>query len=438
MQAILRALSKSRRMLLSYSASGASLLVSAGAQLVTLAVLARFLGVEQFGFYAAITALTAVGVQIVGLGANESLVRRVAQDPSLFPTMLGHSLLLSLSTGAVLTGIGCVIIPWFLPVSDTPWQTLVATGLILTTQFILYKTIFLAGQSYIAHSRFGTANVLEIVFAVVRTGAAVLGCMLFGVSNVYEWAFWQFGAHIVVCVLAVVLIGRLGWPTWRIVRDEIKLGILFSTQFVFKAIRSNVDLVVLSAVAGAEIVGSYSIARRMLENSYMSIEALNRLIYPGAAARSVGGIHNNLQRTMRVFGATMGIAFTSALMVFLLSPILPLLFGEQYVSLVGFTRTVCWIVLPMAIYGTALEALGAARLQGARAAIWNTGNLLGALLAAAATYQFAIAGTFVANFVVEIAIAIAAWVVLLAYVKRHRHDAATAADRAAGVAPALG
>ena len=410
-------------MALSYSASGASLLASAAAQLVTFAILARFLGVEQFGLYAAITALTAVGVQIVGLGSNESLVRRVAQDPSMFPAMIGHSLILSLFSGAILIGIGLIVIPWAFPVSEVRSEALIASALILLTHFVLYKTIFFAGQSYIAHSRFATANILEVIFAVTRTGAAALGCVVFGVSSVYEWAFWQFAAHLIVTAIAIVLIGRLGWPEWRIVRDEVKIGILFSTQFVFRAIRSNVDLLVLSAVTGAEIVGSYSIARRMLENSYMSIEALNRLIYPGSAALSVGGIHNNLMRTLRVFAATIGIALSSALLVFLLAPILPLLFGEEYTSLVGFTQTLCWIVLPMAVYGTALEALGAAGLQGARAAIWNTGNVAGALLVATATYQFAVIGTFSAYFAIEIAIAIAAWVVLLGYVKRHRRNA---------------
>ena len=434
MRVIWQTLAKLWPMALSYSASGASLLAAAAAQLITFAILARFLGVEQFGLYAAITALTAVGVQIVGLGANESLVRRVAQDPAMFPAMIGHSLILSLSSGIVLIGIGLIVIPWAFPVSEVPSDALIASALILVTNFVLYKTIFFAGQSYIAHSRFATANILEVIFAFVRTGAAALGCVVFGVSSVYEWAFWQFGAHVLVTVLAVVLIGRLGWPEWRIVRDEIKLGILFSTQFVFRAIRSNVDLLVLSAVTGAEIVGSYSIARRMLENSYMSIEALNRLIYPGSAALSVGGIHNNLQRTLRVFAATIGIALASAFLVFLLAPVLPLLFGEEYVSLVGFTRTLCWIVLPMAVYGTALEALGAASLQGARAAIWNTGNLVGAVLVAGATYQFAVIGTFTAYFVIEIGIAIAAWVVLLGYVKRHRRAAepASPADPVAG------
>ena len=162
------------RLGLAYMASGGALLMSSAAQLLTFALLARHLGVEQFALYASITAVTNLGVQICGIGSQESLIRRVAQDRGMFPVMLGHSYLLSAATGVVLTLIGMVTIPVFFPTSETLLHTLITTFLILFTNLVLLKVISLSTQSFIAHSDFASANKLEVMFAIARTIAAVV------------------------------------------------------------------------------------------------------------------------------------------------------------------------------------------------------------------------------------------------------------------------
>lgn len=410
-------------MLMLYMGSGGSMLASSAAQLVTFAILARYLGVEQFGLYAIITAVTNVGVQLCGLGAQESLIRRVAQDPGMYPKMLGHAYVLSAASGIVLFLLGLAILPVVAPVSDDLATTVTAMALILASNLILLKIISLAAQSYIAHSRFATANRIEVMFAAVRTAAAVLGCLVFGVTSVAGWAWWHFAAYLVAAAVALMATRRLGWPQWTVVRDEIRIGLLFSTQFLFKALRGNADLLVLGGVASSEILGSYSITRRLVESSYLSIEALNRLIYPGSALIAVSGIHNAAGRIRQVLLAALFISLGTATAMFILSPLLPLIFGAEYVSLVWMTRALCWVVVLMAIYVVVLEVLGAAGLQGTRAAIVNTGNILGAGLVAFATWQWSIGGTLVSYYLVELGIAIAAWIVLLRKIRLHREAA---------------
>src|SRR5690606_39097776 len=120
-------------MLISYMGSGGALLASSAAQLLTFAILARYLGVEQFGLYAVITAITNVGVQLCGLGAQESLVRRVAQDRAMFPAMLGHAYILSAASGLALVALGMIILPLAAPVSADLATTLTASAVILVT-----------------------------------------------------------------------------------------------------------------------------------------------------------------------------------------------------------------------------------------------------------------------------------------------------------------
>lgn len=393
----------------SYIGSSGALLASSVALLLTFGLLARHLGHEQFALNATITALTNIGIQVCGLGSQESLVRRVAQEPGFYPDMLGHVHILNLVSGGVLVIVGMVAIPFFYPVSEQLFTTLFATALILVTNIILLKIIWLATNSYVAHSRFSVANRIEFLFAVLRMAAAVVSCLVFNITTVAEWAVWNFAAHAVVAVVALVAIRRLGRPKFRIVREEIPIGIMFASQFFFKAGRSNADILVLSAIAGSEIVGSYSIARRLTEASYMAVEALNRIVYPSYAAAALNGIGAVLGRAKQMLLLTTGIGIGSGLVVWIVTPWLPLLFGHEYVSLSWITRSLCWAVIPIAVSATAFEALGASSLQNIRARILNVSNIVGAGLVALAAYYASVFGVVIATYGLEILIAVLGW-----------------------------
>lgn len=103
-------------MVMSYAASGGSLIVSSAAQLATFAILARFLGVHEFSLFVAVTAISSIAVHLCGLGATECLVRRVARDHDMYPDMLGHNMILIAISGIALVVIGSIILPF----SSTP------------------------------------------------------------------------------------------------------------------------------------------------------------------------------------------------------------------------------------------------------------------------------------------------------------------------------
>ncbi|WP_342027666.1 lipopolysaccharide biosynthesis protein [Paramesorhizobium deserti] len=407
-------------MILSYAASSGSLVTANAAQLVTFAILARFFGADQFGVYVAFTAITSIAVHLCGLGANECLVRRVAQDHAIYPKMLGHNLILIAISSAVLITAGMIILPRWIELSPNPAVNLATILLMLVTNIVLVRLILLAEQIFIAHSRFADANKSVVGFAFARTGAAALACLGFGVSTVTQWAVWQFAAHVLVLLVYAWWLRKFGPPRYRIVRDEIRLGILFATPFIFRAVRQNVDLLMLGIVATPEVIGSYGVVRRITDSSYMTVDALNRLVYPGLARASTKGIHNVVDRSKKILIAGLGIGAVSAIAIFVLAPFLPILFGREYVSLESFSRILCWVVILVSMWAVATEALGAAGQHAFRAAILNTGNVLGAILIAFATWLAPPQGTFFSIYVIEGGIVIAAWIVLLRLARRSR------------------
>ena len=420
-------------MLMSYAASGGSLVISSAAQLLTFAILARFLGVHEFSLFVAITAISNIAVHMCGLGAMECLVRRVARDRAMYPVMLGHNLILTAASGVALVLIGAVLLPFFFTLSPDPATNVAVITLMLATNIVLVRVIVLAEQIFIAHSDFASANIVVVGFALARTAAAGLACLVFGVASIASWAIWQFVCHVLVALVCWRALRGLGRPEYRLVREELPLGLYFSVPFILRAVRQNADLLVLSLVATAEIVASYSVARRMLESSYLSVEALNRLVYPGSARATVEGLQHAMPRVRKVLVAATLISIAAAVAVFVLAPILPLLFGQGYVSLVSFVRILCWAVIPLAIWAVAMEALGASGHQPTRAAVMGLGSVLGAALAAVATWYAPPAGTFVSFYIIEIAMVAASWTALMRIVRRDR-ERATEQEPEAGMA----
>ncbi|PZR88206.1 MAG: sugar transporter [Stutzerimonas stutzeri] len=410
-------------MLMSYAASGGSLIISSAAQLLSFAILARFLGVHEFSLFVAITAISNIAVHMCGLGAMECLVRRVARDRTMYPVMLGHNMILTAASGLALVLIGAALLPFFFTLSSDPATNAAVITLMLVTNIVLVRVIVLAEQIFIAHSDFASANTVVVGFALARTIAAVLACLVFGVASVASFAIWQFVCHVLVAVICWRALRRLGRPEYRLVREELPLGLYFSVPFILRAVRQNADLLVLSLVATAEIVASYSVARRMLESSYLSVEALNRLVYPGSARATAEGLQHAMPRVRKVLVAATLISIAAAVAVFVLAPILPFLFGRDYVSLVSFVRILCWAVIPLAIWAVAVEALGASGHHPTRAAVMGLGSVFGAVLAAAATWYAPPTGTFVSFYVIEIAMVAAAWTALTRIVRRDRERA---------------
>lgn len=405
-------------MLLSYSASSASLLIANAAQLVTFAILARSFGAEEFGRYVAFIAITSIAVHLCGLGASECLVRRVPQDPVCFPRIFGHNLILTFVSGAVLVALGTAILPEFIRFGETTGSSVWTTFQLVLTNVVLVRLIMLGESIFLAHSRYAAANASVVGFAFIRTITAVLACLAFQVETVEGWATWQLAAHLFTLALYAYFAFRIGRPQYVIEKDEIRLGLLFATPFIFRAIRQNVDLLVLGFVAGAEVVGSYGVARRITDSSYMAIDALNRLVYPRLAVASMSGIHNAFRLTIRILGVAIALGLVAAVTITISASFMPLIFGPEYVSLPQFLRIMAWLIVFIAVWSIAVDLLGAAGQHSSRAWVLNLSNGIGAVLIGLAAWAWPPYGIFIAGYAIELSIVLAAWIVVKIHVSR--------------------
>ncbi|MCA6125693.1 lipopolysaccharide biosynthesis protein [Bradyrhizobium sp. WSM 1704] len=423
-QAVSRTISTATPMVVSYLLSSGSLAAASIAQLVTFAILARALGPAEFGLFVQISAATAIAAQICGLGGSDCLLRGVARDRARYAPLLGHNLLLIGLSGIVLVLGGVAAMEFWTRTASDPAIAVSTVALLLFSNIVLIRLILLVETVFLGLGEVRAASRSVIGFALARTATAALACFAFKASSLAEWAVWQFCGHLLYALVALAWLRPLGRPQLAILRAELRPGILFSSQFVVRALRSNVDLFVIGLFTPIETVGSYGVARRIMDSSYLSIDAFNRLIYPRFARASHDGLHLALPAAKRALVAALGLGVATFLAVFALAPELPLLFGREYHDLPFFVRCLSGTVILIGAWGVAIDLLGASGRQGARALILNSINLVGSGLIAAATWLAAPIGTFVALYAIEVLLVISTWLVLLRLSRRSRRDAA--------------
>lgn len=410
----------SRSALISYLLSSASLAAAALSQLATFAILARALGPAEFGLFVQISAVTAVAVQICGLGASDCLLRRVSRDPESYQSLLGHNLSLIALSGAVLVVGGVALLSSLGRMSlgfaaDAPTLALLLVG-----NVVLVRLILLVETAFLSLGRVHAANRAVVGFALARMATAALACLMARVSSLSEWALWQCGGNALCALVGAAWLAPLGRPRMTILCAELRAGLLFSSQFVVRAVRSNIDLLAIGLFTPIETVASYGVARRIMDSSYLAIDALNRLVYPRLARESRNGLHLALPMAQRTLLAALALGATTCLGLFMLAPALPALFGRDYQDLPFFVRCLSGAIVLVGAWAAALDLLGASGRQDARAWILNGANLLGSVLIAVATWAAAPIGAFLALYAIEGATAVAAWLVLLGLARRSR------------------
>ena len=417
-----------------YAGSTASLLASSAAQLVTFAILARGLGVEQFGVLMAVTAITNVAVQLCGVGGSETVVRCVARDPTCYASALGHSLVLLAGSGTILVLLLAASLPHFFALSLDPLVNAAALAVLIITNVVLVRWVVLVEQIYIARWEVTNANAVNVGFAFARTAAAALGCGWFGVSTVVEWAFWHGACHVIVAAACAFSLRRFGAPRWTILRGEVKLGAYFTTPFVFQALRQNADLLVLTALTSPQVVGAFSVARRVVDTSFLAVNALLRVAYPRLAVLAEAGLRETLSLGWKMLAAAVAIAAGMALALYLLAPLLAALFGKDFAVIADYLRVMCWAVVLVAVSAVAAEILGASGRHAIRAAIYNGGSIVGAASVAVLTFALLLPGTFIALYVIETVLAVVFWASLM-FLVRNEDGSSDALERRIGAQP---
>jgi O-antigen/teichoic acid export membrane protein len=396
-----------------YAASASTLLAGVVLQFVTFIALARMLGLDQFGTLMIILAVTNVAYFLCGLGAGDTIIRRVARDPSEYPRMLGHSLLIFFASSAVLM----LVVPALLLVylqAEAPYAAdFTAVTLIVFSTAVCFRFVTMTEHTFLAHSRFAAANFVNFGYNVSRALTAVVTGFVLQADTIAEWAMWSGAVHVALILVCIGMLSQFGAPKLYFDRREFRLGIHFTTPWFFYTLWQNADLFVLSLVVPHQVVGVYSAARKLMSGSQIAVTSLNRVLYPRLSVAGREGPRETLDLIRRYLVYILGFAVLASTVVFAAAPVVPFLFGAEFGDSIFYLQVFSWSLILIAAQRAAYEALGAADHHGARAATYNATLVVSSLVVAVGAYVWQVPGAIVGIYISEFAAAAVMWATLL-------------------------
>jgi O-antigen/teichoic acid export membrane protein len=346
-------------------------------QLLYFIVLARLMGITEYGKLAGAIALIAVASQYSSLGSGLVFLRHVSPDLTRFPRYWGYVILSTLCGGVVIVSAIVAASHWLLP-SMAP----------LTILFLAL------GDSFFAQITNGASRVFQTFERMQFTALSTLitnflrlltaSTLLFTVhhATVATWAIASSTVSLASSILAIIAVTKMfGSPRFSVslMRTHVREGLLFSSTISTSSVYNDIDKVVLVHYGMNAANGIYTAAYKAIDTAFMVVRSIHSAAFPRFCREGAKGISHSRAFAQRILKKTSLLSLAMGAGLFLVAPVLPLVIGHSFASSVVVLRWLCLIPIFRACHLSAGDALAGAGFQRYRfsyelgAAIFNLG-----------------------------------------------------------------
>lgn len=328
---------------------GVERIVRAATSFIVVVWIARTLGPELFGALNFAQSMVIGLVPLVTLGLNPILVRDLVQQPGQRDSLLASAVVLR-AAGAVMLLVAALVIAYLLTGHDPQIMWLV---LILGLGVFGYLADGI-DSDYQARMQNRAVVLIKLNGFVVCTLLKVL--LIFMAAGVEWFAVVMTFENLLIALMMWLAAKRSGqgfcWlPAARVMRSLLVQAAPLFAVALLSNLFGRVDQVLLGAIAGYEVLGSYAVAWKI-------IEALG--MFPYFAVAALAPVLSGLQRESQTlfesrYALATRILFWVAIVVcvllsLILPEVVPWAFGARYEDAVGPLRVLLW-TLPMMILG---------------------------------------------------------------------------------------
>lgn len=339
-----------------------------GIQVLYFVLIARSLGLENYGAFIGVTAFTAIIAPFAGWGSSQLLIKNVARDTSCYPTQWGNGLLATTGSGIVLSMLTWFASKWILP----PAIPSVLVIVLCISELILSPINDLAIASYQSVGKITRFSQVNVVMPLFRLIAA--GVLAFSIPEptALAWAYFYMTAAAASTAILVTTASReIGRPRFALqtLFVEFKEGLYFAINISAWTIYNDVDKTMLARLSSLDAAGIYGAAYRVISASFTPIRSLLLVIYPRFFQVGNHGILATLKFTASVLPRALGTAMLISLVTFAIAPLMPRLLGPQYWQAAEALRWLSLLPAIKTMHHLSADALTGANYQGLRSAI---------------------------------------------------------------------
>jgi O-antigen/teichoic acid export membrane protein len=304
-------------------------------------IIARCLGVRNYGAFIAVTALISAISPFVGLGCGNLLIKNVARDNSLLQAYWGNGLLMTVCTGLLLvtivTGLCGVLLPQNIP--------LIVVVLVGASDLIFVRVLDLAACAFQSREMLSHNAQLNVLISSTRL-IGIAGLALVAThSTVTAWSGIYLAGSLVASLISVCWITlKFGWPRLALhrIRGESVEGLHFSVGVAAQTIYNDIDKIMVARLASLEAAGIYAAAYRLIDVAFTPIRALLNAAYAGFFRHGAAGLLENVRYGRRLLLRSLAYPVFIFGLLLIAAPVVPLVLGRGFS---GATEALRWLSL---------------------------------------------------------------------------------------------
>lgn len=330
-------------------------------------IIARSLGVKQYGVFVSVIALVKIVTPFASWGSEFILLKNVSRNYSLFAEFWGNALLIISVGGLILITLVLFNYSTFLS-SAVPFLVVLFAAISDLIFSLILKT---ATKAFQAVRRLDIAAQLEILSSSTRLMAAL--CLVaFFTPGIVTWAGLYAIATMVTAGIGLCLVQyHLGKPKLSLKRLKAELvqGFYFSVSTSSMTINNHVDKTMLLRLATSEAVGIYAAAYRLIDVSFVPILSLVFASYPQFFREGTKGIDRTIGFVKKLLPTAVAYSLLVGVAILLLAPVVPYILGHEYATAIAALRWLALLPLLKCLHILAGNILTGVDLQGVRTAM---------------------------------------------------------------------
>jgi O-antigen/teichoic acid export membrane protein len=352
---------------------GSNVLLQAG----YFVLLARLLGVKEYGVFAGVFATVNFLSPYSALGGGMLFMRYVTADRARAATYWGNSLATT-TLGTAVIAIGLFFAGPVLTKTHDP-----LIFVVLAIANCLFSQIANVGSVvFQTFEKMRWTALLTLSSSLARLLILVIMRLTLHHATALQWSVAVLIASGCAAGLTVALVrAEIGPAAFQpaLMLSRAREGLGFSFAGTTQATYNDVDKVMLSHYGLNRENGFYTLAYRVIDAATTPIVALNDAVLPRFFRLGGAGISNVTGLVFKSAGASVVVGSLIAVATLALAPLIPYLVGHDFAGVLTALRWLCWIPLLRGIHrasGSALTGSGHQNLRTCCQLIVAIGNVL--------------------------------------------------------------
>jgi O-antigen/teichoic acid export membrane protein len=384
-------------------------------------LLARLLGVLEYGIFGGAFAMVMIVANYCALGSHSVFLRYVSADHSRYALYWGNILLTTLSVGSLVSLLVIGVGPLLAHSYSQSMLAWIAIANCLCAQLTLA-----AGRVFQTFEQMRTTALLNLLTNLLRTLAAIVLLIGWHRATAGQWAFAAMLVSLVATVVAVWVVRRRYGPaefSLRLARDRAGEGLVFALCYSTSGFYNDLDKAMLGHYGMNVANGIYTMAYRAVDVCTMPLYAIQAAAFPRFFKKGEAtGLGSTASYALKILKRTAPYGALAAAAMFLSAPLIPWVLGSGFRESTEALRWLCLLPLFRSFHISAGDAIAGGGHVPVRLATQSVAAVFNFAVNLYLIPRYSWHGAAWSSLATDGLLAILNWAVLLAMAERARKE----------------